>query len=45
MPTFTIKDVEQHYEELVDYDEINDVTPAHDKRFIDGLKMSTIGEG
>ena len=44
-PTFTIKDVEKHYERLVDYDDINDVTPAHNRRFIDGLEMSSIKGG
>ncbi len=43
--TFTLKDVEKHYDRLVDYDDINDVTPAHNCRFIDGLAMSSIKDG
>lgn len=42
---FTLNDVEAHYERTVDYDEINDRTPSHMKRFIDGLKMSSIKDG
>lgn len=45
MPGFTLKDVEAHYERTVDYDEINDRTPSHMKRFIGGLKMSSIKDG
>lgn len=42
MRTFTLKDVERHYDNTIDYDEINERTPAHDKRFIDGFAMSSI---
>lgn len=45
MRTFTLKDVEAHYDRTIDYDEINDKTPSHDKRFIDGFAMSNIADG
>ena len=45
MKKFTLKDVEKHYDATVDYDEINDKTPAHNQRFIDGFAMSSVKEG
>jgi ubiquinone/menaquinone biosynthesis C-methylase UbiE len=45
MKKFTLKQVEKHYDGTIDYDKINDKTPSHDKRFIDGLAMSSIKDG
>ncbi|MDA1196668.1 MAG: methyltransferase domain-containing protein [Nanoarchaeota archaeon] len=45
MTSFSIKDVEKHYDTTLDYDEINDKTPSHNLRFIDGLKMSNLKNG
>ncbi len=45
MKRFTLKQVEKHYDDTFDYDDINDKTPSHNKRFIDGLKMSSIKDG
>ena len=45
MAGFTLKGVEKHYDSTLDYDEINEKTPAHNKRFIDGLAMSSIKDG
>lgn len=45
MAKFTLKEVEKHYDNTVDYDEVNDKTPAHNKRFIDGFSMSSIKGG
>ncbi len=45
MKKFTLKDVERHYDNTIDYDEINAKTPSHDKRFIDGFAMSSVKEG
>ena len=45
MKSFSIKDVEKHYDDTLDYDEINDKTPSHNLRFIDGLKMSNLKSG
>lgn len=45
MKLFTLKEVEKHYDSTIDYDEINDRTPSHNKRFIDGFAMSSIKDG
>lgn len=40
--TFTLKDVEKHWEETEEYDEINEKTYSYFRRFTDGYKLSNI---
>lgn len=42
---FTLKDVEKHWDETLEYDEINRETYSYFRRFTDGYKLSKIKDG